>query len=293
MRVDQNRASENAVFHTQQIQGNDKKTEDEKKQIENGSLYAGNMNLCNDSVEEKKKAAQAQAMKLMADVFGKDQDIDKDLEERNEHIEDLRKEYSENNAVLQDIAREKENLKAEYGIEDENIQLDDEQQKEYQQRMAELSACEQEYQMKADDNMKDIINENYAIRDIKIERLKSHDMVDAGKQADEIMQAAGKEIQGMVMQDAKENIDEKLEETKEKAEEAEEKKEELEERLEEAKQERKENEKMYELGSELNDVRVAQQQSSVKDVQKSVDQIVGEMMLTRDDIKGAAVDKTI
>lgn len=293
MRVDQNRASENAVFHTQQTQGNDKKTEDEKKQVENGSLYAGNMNLCNDSVEEKKKAAQAQAMKLMADVFGKDQDIDKDLEERNEHIEDLRKEYSENNAVLQDIAREKENLKAEYGIEDENIQLDDEQQKEYQQRMAELSACEQEYQMKADDNMKDIINENYAIRDIKIERLKSHDMVDAGKQADEIMQAASKEIQGMVMQDAKDNIDEKLEETKEKAEEAEEKKEELEERLEEAKRERKENEKMYELGSELNDVRVAQQQSSVKDVQKSVDQIVGEMMLTRDDIKGAAVDKTI
>lgn len=293
MRVDQNKLTEDTRFLAQQTKNTDKKTEDSKKQVEDGALYAGNMNLCNDAVEQKRKAAQAQAMKLMEDVFGRDQDIDRDLEERGEHIEDLRKEWGENNAVLQDIAKERENLKAEYGIEDENTQLDEEQQKEYQQQMAELAAREQEYQSKADENMKDIINENYAIRDIKTERLKSHDMVDAGKQADDIMAAASQEIQGMLIQDVKDNIDEKMEETKDKAEEAEKKKEELEERLEKAKQERKEDEKMYELGSELNDVRVTQQQNSIKDVQKSVDQIVGEMMLTRDDMKGAAVDKTV
>lgn len=293
MRVDQNKLTEDTRFLAQQTKDANKKTEDSKKQVEDGALYAGNMNLCNDTVEQKRKAAQAQAMKLMEDVFGRDQDIDRDLEERGEHIEDLRKEWGENNAVLQDIAKERENLKAEYGIEDENTQLDEEQQKEYQQQMAELAAREQEYQSKADENMKDIINENYAIRDIKTERLKSHDMVDAGKQADDIMAAASREIQGMLTQDVKDNMDEKMEGTKDKAEEAEEKKEELEERLEKAKQERKEDEKMYELGSELNDVRVTQQQNSIKDVQKSVDQIVGEMMLTRDDIKGAAVDKTV
>lgn len=293
MRVDQNKLTEDTRFLAQQTKDANKKTEDSKKQVEDGALYAGNMNLCNDTVEQKRKAAQVQAMKLMEDVFGRDQDIDRDLEERGEHIEDLRKEWGENNAVLQDIAKERENLKAEYGIEDENTQLDEEQQKEYQQQMAELATREQEYQSKADENMKDIINENYAIRDIKTERLKGHDMVDAGKQADDIMAAASREIQGMLIRDVKDNIDEKMEETKDKAEEAEEKKEELEERLEKAKQERKEDEKMYEMGSELNDVRVTQQQNSIKDVQKSVDQIVGEMMLTRDDIKGAAVDKTV
>ncbi len=293
MRVDQNKLTEDTRFLAQQTKDANKKTEDSKKQVEDGALYAGNMNLCNDTVEQKRKAAQAQAMKLMEDVFGRDQDIDRDLEERGEHIEDLRKEWGENNAVLQDIAKERENLKAEYGIEDENTQLDEEQQKEYQQQMAELAAREQEYQSKANENMKDIINENYAIRDIKTERLKSHDMVDAGKQADDIMAAASQEIQGMLIQDVKDNIDEKIEETKDKAEEAEKKKEEMEARLEKAKQERKEDEKMYELGSELNDVRVTQQQNSIKDVQKSVDQIVGEMMLTRDDMKGAAVDKTV
>ena len=57
MRVDQNKLTEDTRFLAQQTKDANKKTEDSKKQVEDGALYAGNMNLCNDTVEQKRKAS--------------------------------------------------------------------------------------------------------------------------------------------------------------------------------------------------------------------------------------------
>ena len=104
---------------------------------------------------------------------------------------------------------------------------------------------------------------------------------------------ASKEIIGMLMDEAKENVDEKMEETTEKAEEAKEKKEEQEEKLEEAKKEEENQDEMYNLSKEMNKIKKSAEQENIPDIQKSVEQIVGELMLTMEDVKGAVVDTDI
>ncbi len=91
---------------------------------------------------------------------------------------------------------------------------------------------------------------NQAIRQIKIDRPASQVMQDAQRNKEDLMEAASKEIQGMLMEDAKDKIDEKAEEIQEAAEKREEKKEELEERLEAVKEDKEETEEAAESAAE-------------------------------------------
>ena len=65
-----------------------------------------------------------------------------------------------------------------------------------------------------------------SINDAKTEQLKSQDMLKAQDAADSILEAAEKDIYGSLINEGKNNIDDKQQEDKEKAEEAQEKKEE-------------------------------------------------------------------
>ena len=138
----------------------------------------------------------------------------------------------------------------------------------------------------------EIMVENQIITATELERLKTHPMVDAGKQADAIMDEASKEIVGMLVDEAKDHIDEEAEKEKEKAETEKEKKEELQARIDATKEKKKEDEKLTEdilegvakASSATNEVSAAQQE--IKDM-------MNKMKLIEDDIKGAAVDKSL
>ena len=134
--------------------------------------------------------------------------------------------------------------------------------------------------------------ENQIISATELERLKSHAMLDAGKQADAIMEEVSKEIVGMLVDEAKEHIDDEAKEREEKAKAEKEKQEEIEERIDVAKEKKKENEELtedilegvQEAGANASDVSAAQQE--IKDM-------MNKMKLIEDDIKGAAVDKSV
>ena len=89
-----------------------------------------------------------------------------------------------------------------------------------------------------------------AIRAIRQERLKDHGMVDAKKEAEEILADAGKEIIGMLAGEAQDHIDEELEEKVEDAKEKAEEKEEQEEKLEEQRAEKEEQQAQLEIKQE-------------------------------------------
>lgn len=296
-------------------------TAEQEKQ--NGkSLYAGSLNedLFANSIWQKKKEAQEKAMKVIGDVWAGDRKIDEDLQSRQEHIEALQQQNKDAQDRINEIDQTQEDLKAQYGVTEDSkeqqdlellrrkrdmycnggkmsgeefmqtVKLEKEGLTEYQLRQLELDDEKAIYQETIDNNEKVIMEENAIIRGTRMERLKHAPMVKARKQAEEIMADASEEIIGMVVEDAKAHIDEEQEKREEKAEELKEQRKEQEEFIENRKEKRKEQEELLEEMPmeemlELNQAKV--------DIQKEVQNIMNEMKLVAEDIKGAMVDESL
>lgn len=331
MRVEENTKSVSRLLinveKSENVRIKDRK---EKKDKTVNSINASALNLADDPIQKKRKQAQSMALSLMSNVFSNEQKIDKDLQERQENINKLTKENDEYNDILSDIKEQKEALKEQYGITDDskeqqdlellrkernsmtNLQaagLSDEEKSrlkdihtngltDYQKAVLQLDGIENEYKGKIKDNKKTIVEENAIIRGVQIERLKSHDMVDAGKQGKQIETAANKEIMGMLYEEVKENQDKKLEEQQEAADKKKEEQEALEKRIEAAKPDKEKYaakfsdlDDMYKLGDSLESVRKQNTScSTMQDIKKSLSQVISELKLTAEDLKGAVID---
>ena len=277
-----------------------------------------------DPIAEKREEAKKKAMKVVGDAWTNEKKIDDDVKGRKDRIKELQSLRHEYSDEINKIKASRDALRDELGV-DKNSQeeqdlkllekeidsklpgsdvtLTDEERKrafeirkngltEYQERSLEMKDWETEY-VKADYEAKQEMKfQNQVINQTEIDRLKSHAMVDAGKAKDAILDEANKEIMGMLIDEAKDHVDEKTEEEKETAKEKAEEKEELEARLEKAKEAKKEKEEFVEdiiegateLVVSTNDIEQAQQE--VKDM-------MSKMKLIEDDIKGAAVDKSM
>ena len=249
--------------------GLSKKSEANGEQAGKKTLFAGNLNMPADPIAEKREKARKQAMKVVSDAWGADQAIDKNVADRMKTF----KEKSEEKFVAEkNLAAAKERMdlkKQEYNVDPESQEQKDldfilgyknkmenggtgwttveERMADkkryddlinagltpYQQDMVDSSDEIKYWQTTYNDAKAAMEDANRDISTIEIERLKTHAMVDAGKQADAIMEAANKEIIGDLVSEAKDNIDEKAEEEKEKIEEK--KEEEKEEKKAEAK----------------------------------------------------------
>lgn len=183
-------------------------------------------------------------------------------------------------------------------------QIDKEGMSEYQQLSLEADASGAPYRTTIKEATKVILEENAIIRAIGLERLKSHPMTEAMAQAEEIMAGANKEIIGIIMDEGKAVVDENLEETKEDMEAAEEEKKEQEEHIEEIQQKNEELEAAVEKRREENkksditlpEIPVDQllELDAVKtEVQQEVKNILSEMKMLTEDIKGTVVDTDI
>ena len=213
---------ENETFGVQKVE------EKQKRAGEKQNFFAGDTAL--NPIEEKRREAREKAMKVISDAWESDKAIDKSIEDRKAHYDEMLAKKQEAQSYLADINEQKAALMEEYGVT-EDMKMKDAPE-EYKQRMLELSKQAAHFKEEiydADKYMKDDIND---IKAISKERLKASPMIDARKTADDIEAAANKEIIGMAMQEAKEHIDEKLEELEEKAKEEAEKEEEKEEQLE-------------------------------------------------------------
>lgn len=227
-------------------------------------------------------------------------------------------EESQEHKDLELLRKEREAGKTGSGIE-----LTDEEQSrlaeiheagitDYQKDMLELDQREELYQGKIEKNETQIMGISRSLNDISIERLKSNPMLDAAKQADGIMEAANKQIYGELINEGKKHIEEKMEEEKEKAEKRAEKKEE-EEKKAEAKEEREalqeemienvrnnldEKEQIAKSSHadhlDVSDIEMMASYNSQKpETDKKLQEIMDELKVIQDDLKGVKVDANI
>ncbi len=300
-----------------------KSIEQDKKQT--GSIYAGdlNKNILGDKIAQRKEQAKKQAMKVVKDVWESDRALDEDLEARRTRIEELRKEMRNAESQKKGIEDLQKQLQKEYGItEDSQEQRDLEllrkkygygrtgggianmtkEEMEYVSRLEAEGLTEYQQRQLDFDKEKKVYEEQYAecfqnirievatISATKLERLKHSPMVNAQKQAEQIEQAASDEILGMLVEEGKEQIDEKQEENKEKAEAIEKQREEQEEFIE---AQREKNKEAKELIEEVPVDEMLSLEQTKTDVQREVQNIVDKMKLVVEDIKGCVVDENI
>ena len=262
---------------------------------ERKTIFAGDMQKAassKDMIQQKKEAAQQQALKIVREAWDNDRAIDEIVNTSKEHAEELRQANKESRDILKDINSQREELKAAYGVEDGNLdKLSVEELTEYQQRSLELNKAAQYEGMNIYRNNLEIQSENAVVRGIREERRKMHPMVDAQEDAEEVLEGARDEIIGMVMDDAKAHLDEEQEKRQEQAEEIKEKKEEQEKLLEEHKEKEKQEditEDMDMSADEMLGLNMIQ-----AGVQKGISGILKDMNLVVEDIKGSMVDMNV
>ncbi|MCR4642888.1 MAG: hypothetical protein K5697_12790, partial [Lachnospiraceae bacterium] len=113
-----------------------------------------------------------------------------------------------------------------------------------------------------------------AMTDAKTEKNKTHAMVDAQKEAEEITDEAERAVVGMVMHDAKDKLDEKLREEQERAE------------------EKKEDEEKQEKTDVIGTDPTAMPEKT-SNVNMQLDDLKNKMALIDADLKGIKVDESV
>lgn len=289
------------------------------------NIFAGNFNKKLDPIAQKKQQARQQAMKVVGDAWEIDRKIDQSLEDSRNRIKEYQDQIGNANAELKRIEEERLELRDSYGVEEDSqeekdlqllvkrvdsqrggsdVHLTEEEYKrlaqidaqgltEYQQRSLDKYKSGDSYAKEITEAEQGIQSEDYFIRETKRELLKSQNMIKAQKSADDIMEAASQEIIGMLIDEAKDHIDEEMEEKKEAAEEKAEKEKEEEEKIEKIKEDKAEKEEFAEgVSEQVEDITkyVVEMEDTMGDVQQEIKKIMDEMKLLEEDLKGAAVD---
>lgn len=271
---------------TQNINGIGNEKTQSTKQEAGKSIFAGNLTMTTNGIEEKRAMARKKAMRVLEEEFSNEKKIDAMVEEQKEIVAKLKEEMKGNQQALKDTRAAKEQYMAEYGLDKEGAKPTPEQALE----LLEFSKAEGEITRDMVLAREEAKARNMAVEDIMVERLKSHGMVDAQKEADDIMEAAGKEILSEMMNEAKGQVDEKLEGEKEKAEELKEKKEEEQEKLEEKKETPAEAalSDTVETMGEIQDI-----SQDCQMFQKELKVMVEMKKITEEDIKGLLVNQKL
>lgn len=286
-------------------------------------FFAGNLNqdLFENELLQKKKEAQEKALKVVGNAWAGDQEIDNDIQECRDKIAALNLENQELQKQINEISERQDALMEQYGItadsqeqkdlellrkrdkwlRGEEVNFTEEEFKyvtklesqgltEYQKRQREWDSEKAYFQSDIDKNNEQLLEEYAIIRGTKLERLKHAPMVKAQNEAEAILDAASKEIIGMIMEEAKDTVDEDMKEEQEKAEKLEEKQEEQEAFIEKQKEKREETEELLENMP----MREMLDMGHLKEeIQQEVKNIISEMKLVAEDIKGAVVDESL
>lgn len=283
MRIEQ----ETRNFYVGNLRQAEQKTPEEvAENLKNGRVFSGKVQFPQDKIAERRKAAQEKAMNIVKAAFAGERILDAGVEEMQSSIEKGKDEMIAQKAELNRIAGEKEKLKGNNFLTSE----------EYEREMAELSKAESHFKGLIQDGKKYEDRTIQALTDIKIERAKSNPMVDAGKEAEAVLEAGGKEVIGMLFEEAKEHMETEFEKQQQAAEEKAAKEKELEERIEEMRAEKKEEDDTETPAVEQLErstrrmVKIAETGESI---QKELKNVVDRLKLDLEDLKGAAVDEVL
>lgn len=285
------------------------------------SIFAGNRNEKPDLIAQRQQQAKKQIMKIVGDAWGSDRKLEDSLTESRNKLKIHKETIGEANEELKQIKAEKQALKEIYKVEEDSeeardlkllekkvdaerqcsgvrLTLEEQEQiaqiegkglTEYQERCLELKKRSSLNEERIADAKKGIEEENAAISNMKEANLKSQTMIKAERAADEIKDALKDEIIGMLIDEAKDHIDEEMEEKKEAAEEKAEKEKEEQERIEKQKEEKEEKEAFTEEIADSTSS-ILEAESAMGEALKEIRKIMDEMKLMEEDLKGAAVD---
>lgn len=259
------------------------------------SFFAGNLNFGQSRVDKERQKAKEAAKELVDRVWKNDASMDADAKARTENVKKLKEENLDHAKMMKDIREEIEALEK---VPSEQRTLEE------QKKLEELKVGLEGYKESEYLNKKEIHAENAAVRGMRIERLKHHDMIDANLQGEEITEASEKNVIGICMEEAKEKQENDLQEMKEAAKEEKAKEEYLEEKIAAARERREEaREKsgskeeeadaIYELDQTLEAIKKEQQNQNLPDMKKSMEQVVSEMKIAAEDLKGLIVDSDV
>lgn len=272
----------NVAIHFGEVLSPQEKEElKENKKEKRQNVFAGEMKNQTDPIAKKRAEAQKKAMAVVKEAYHNDLKIDHDIEENCNKADELRKSIAQTRKDIADIDE----------MTKQAEQMEEGEAKE--EMLTNLKEFRDDYvDMLVDDERKKA-KAIGIVSAIKLERPKMDQvgaggMGDAKNQAKEILEAAGDEIMGMLVEEGKDFMDEAEKEQEEKAEKLAEKQEEMEEFIEDAKEKRKEREEMVELTE--NAVTMEQIQQEVK---TEIANIVDKMKLVAEDVKGVTVDKQI
>ena len=296
------------------------------------TIFAGDLQgdfSLQDRMQQRKEQAQKRAMKVVNGAWGGDRKIAETIDQSKDHLQKLKAENADLKAEINELTRQSDELMTEYQVEPESeeqqdlellkkemasqhkglsdVKLSEEEEErlakihekgltEYQSRALELEEHIWVNRQEIYNNEKGtkiengIETENAVIRGIREERRKVHPIVDSKKQAEEIMEAARDEIVNMAVNDAKDHLEEEQEERQEEAAEIKEEKEKQEEILEKRKE--KEDE-LEELVEEIPVGQMTDANQTLSEVKRQIQNIVNEMNLVVEDIKGAQVDTSL
>lgn len=260
-----------------------------------------------ERIQQKKSEAQQRALKIVSDAWGMDKQIDDEIKVREEESKVLQEDNQEALENLKDVNQRMEELRDAFGISPDSeeqqelerimqmrksptVSLEEMELTEYQKRALALDDEATFYRKQIAANNGKILENSEVNAAIRKERIKSHAMVDARKDAEEVMDASRDTAIGLVMEEAKEHLDEEQEKREEQAEAIEEKKEEQEE-IQEKRDEREEE--LEELIKDMPVEEMTDLQQTMDEVKQQIQKVLNEVNLAAEDIKGAKVDMTV
>ncbi len=252
------------AYSEPEVQGKSEKDAKEKKNKE--VINGAELNL-NASATEEKIAKERQAMKLKINQMLSDDEYNQEMKSHLEREAKLKQDAVDAQNEMKAIQEVKDMVKEAYGVED-----DSEEQKT---RMLEYDDALEELKKRAEDSERLAQAHGNAVEGMKQALLQVHPMVDASKQANEIIKEALKEEQSTLTEEMKEKYDQKTEEAKQEAKEAKEKSEELHNTSE---------------GNVNKDMKELLEVSADIDLQKNVQK---NNILLEEDLKGIEVDETV
>lgn len=293
------------------------------------TIFMGGLRQNRDIISEKFAMAQKKALKRVLDQFKEDIKLDEDMAQRSAHVGELRDEAHMAFDQLKEIDARRNELKEQYGIdpnsqEQKDLELrqkanaaekdpfnkeymltEEEKQRlsemppltDYQKDMLECDEAEDKYREILSNSRRDIEVEKATIEATKKALLKVSPMVDARREADEIMENAYKEQIGALFQEVVDKIDEDMAEMKEA----------IDENREEALEEKIQREKMKKEEAEREAAREEMQdtilsaaspvlssnQQAIEQLQADIKSLIQDQIVLDVDMKGLRVNEQI
>ncbi len=299
--------------------------------IDNKSINARDLRIVPDNMEEKKLNAQKKAWKIVSEANTKENMVDENISNMQKKIEGWKQSSQTLQKEIDQIHDNIDQLKEEYGVSDDSQEQKDlellmkqqakiqgdtgiELTKEESDRLASMGELT-DYQTRAlgyseslhikseeiKQNNEQIKNVNTTINGIKVDRCKSHAMVDAIVESDQLLETISKEIAGQLITEAKEEIDHNIDQMEEEASKDAKEKEVEEEKKEKAKELKETN--GAQNGEEVSSHQANSSQGTgavevtletdVMQVQRKISKILKEENLLEEDLKGIVLDTNL